>query len=113
LKETDTKHVRVTLGASLLCAASSLLAGAPAEVAGTRGEWRLNNGISSDTVRLTLTYRSPGRSFGWSNSQPLADLHGLALEQLHAARTQVMFTMPRDAGTFLFEGSLILGVGGG
>lgn len=64
------------------------------------GTWSLNNWTSGESVRLKLGYRKGGTRWQWGSDQLLADLHGLNVDQLHAAHTAVNFTMDRDAGQF-------------
>jgi hypothetical protein len=77
------------------------------------GTWSLNNWIPGDSVHLKLSYRKGTTRWQWGNDQPQADLLGLTSGQLHSPHADVSFTMKRDAGTFAFEGSMTLGVGGG
>ncbi len=78
-----------------------------------KGTWRLNNWVPGDAIYLKLSYRKASTRWEWGNDQPLADLPGLTAEQRHSPYSSVAFTLQRDAGTFSFEGSLTLGLGGG
>jgi hypothetical protein len=77
------------------------------------GTWRLNNWTPADGVQLTLSYRKGTSRWEWGSGQSLADLHGLTSDQLHATHAAVAFTLTRDAGTFTFEGTVLLGIGRG
>jgi hypothetical protein len=64
-------------------------------------------------VHLTLKQRTLTSRWEYSENQPLADLQGLTKAQLRSASADVKFTMDRDAGSFVFEGSVNLGIGSG
>ena len=106
-----TKMMRVGVG--LLVAASfdvALAVDAPKEV---RGTWSLNNWIPGSSVHLTMKHASGGSRWQWSTDHPVSDLRGLTREQLRSASVPVKFTLEKDAGTFTFEGSMMLGLGRG
>ena len=107
------RGIQAAMAGWLVCAGLSASAYA-AEIAGkVEGTWSLNNWIPGDTVHLKMKHHTTTTHWEWGTDQPLADLHGLTLDQLHAAHTPVTFTIQRDAGTFGCEGSLVVGVGGG
>jgi hypothetical protein len=101
------------VGGILLCAGSFLIAQARDDPKTLEGRWSINNWTPGDSLLLTMKYHAGTTRWEWGSSQPIADLHGLAREQLHAARASVKFTLERDAGTFAFEGAVTLGVGSG
>jgi len=103
----------LTLGAALLSVSLVPANEAPAEAPSVQGTWTLNNWTSHDAVSLTLSYRKGGTHWSWGSSQELAELKGLSSEQLHAMSTPATFALERDAGSFFFEGTLVLGVGHG
>lgn len=77
------------------------------------GTWSLNNWIPGDSVNLKLSYHNASTHWVWGNDQPIADLHGLTAEQLHATHAVVAFTIDRDAGSFSLKGTVTLGIGRG
>jgi hypothetical protein len=99
--------------AILLCAVASGTATAAEEPAALAGTWTLNNWTPGSSAHLTLSYRSGTTRWEWGSDQALADLRGLASDQLHAAHASVEFTLQRDAGAFGFEGTMVLGIGRG
>jgi len=99
------------IGGILLCAGSFLIAGASDAPPRFQGTWSLSNWTSGDSLRLTMKYHARNTHWEWGSSQPIADLRGLTFDQLHAARSAVKFTLERDAGTFAFEGAVMLGIG--
>lgn len=103
----------IKVGGILLCAGSFLIASASDDPPKLQGRWRLSNWTSGDSLHLTMKYRDRSTRWEWGSDQPIADLHGLTLEQLHTAHTPVKFTLARDAGTFAFEGTVMLGIGSG
>jgi hypothetical protein len=103
----------IKIGGILVCVGSLLIAQASDGPKTFQGQWRLNNWMPGDSLQLTMKYHAQSTRWEWGSSQPIADLHGLTLDQLHAARTTVRFTLERDAGTFVFEGTVTLGVGSG
>ena len=103
----------IKVGGILLCVGSFLIALASDEPKTFQGQWRLNNWMPGDSLQLTMKYHAKSTHWKWGSSQPIADLHGLTLDQLHAARAAVKFTLERDAGAFVFEGTVMLGVGSG
>ena len=103
----------IKLGGVLLCAGSFLIAHASDDPRRLQGKWSLSNWTTGDSVRLSMKYHARDTHWQWTSDQPIADLHGLALDQLHAARAQVRFTLERDAGAFAFEGTVMLGIGSG
>jgi hypothetical protein len=104
----------VVLGGLLLGAGVGLATLAANEAPPQKGTWSLNNWTAgSDSVQLEMKRKTMTSSWVWSSSQPIADLHGLTLGQLHAARESVSFTMDRDAGTLTFNGTVTLGIGRG
>ena len=78
-----------------------------------RGEWSLNNWTPGNAVNLKLGYRDGSRRWQWGSDQSLDDLHGLTREQLRDVHGTVAFSLKRDAGTFSFEGTTVLGIGHG
>src|SRR4029450_1247602 len=78
-----------------------------------KGAWSLNNWIPGSSVHLTMKHASGSSRWVWSTDHPVSDLRGLTREQLRSASATVKFTMERDAGTFEFEGSMMLGLGSG
>jgi hypothetical protein len=100
-------------GALLLASGLVRAAAAPENSHPFLGEWSLNNWTGGDGTQLKMSYRNATTHWQWASDQPLADLHGLTPENLRTLHTQVAFTMDRDAGKFVFEGSLTLGVGSG
>jgi len=102
-----------TIAGFVLCTAMGLAAGAADEAPPRMGTWSLNNWTPGDDVHLSLSYRNATTRWEWSSDQPVADLKGLTAEQRHAAHSSVAFTLQRDAGTFAFDGSVMLGIGRG
>lgn len=107
------RKVFATVVGSLLCAGLCSAAGVADETSPRMGTWSLNNWTPGDRVQLTLSYRNATTRWEWSSDQPIADLNGLTAEQLHAAHSSVAFALKRDAGTFAFDGSVMLGIGRG
>jgi len=107
------KQIFTTIGGLLLGAGLCLAAHAAGEAPAPAGTWKINNWTPGDALHLTLTYRKATTRWEWGNDQPIADLHGLTSQQLHAPHASVSFTLQRDAGTFAFEGTLMLGIGRG
>jgi hypothetical protein len=113
LNEVAVKNISLTIGGILLCAGLCLAARAADDAPPLKGTWSLSNWTSGDSLRLNLSYRNPTTRWEWGSDQPLLDLQGLTGEQLHSAHASVSFTLQRDAGTFAFEGTLLLGIGRG
>jgi hypothetical protein len=107
------RHVSATVVGFFLCAGLFMAAGAADETSPRLGTWSLNNWTPGDEVHLSLSYRNATTRWEWSSDQPVADLHGLTADQLHATHSTVAFTLHRDAGTFAFDGSVMLGIGRG
>jgi hypothetical protein len=107
------RHKAIAMCGTFLCAGMLLAADAAASVDRATGTWDLNNWTSGDTLHLTLKSRSGPSRWQWGSDQLISDLRGLTRDQLHAARASVTFTMVRDAGTFAFDGTVMLGIGRG
>lgn len=107
------KRLVMGIVALLLCAGASSGAEGPGGPKSYQGEWSLNNWKPGDSLRLELTRRTSTSSWTWSCDLPFSDLSGLTREQLRAARSAVSFTIDRDAGAFVFDGTVMLGLGGG
>jgi hypothetical protein len=107
------KKLATIVGGLVLGAGLCLAARAAEDAPPLTGTWSLNNWTPGDGVRLTLNYRKARTRWEWGSGQPIADLHGLTSDQLHAPHASVAFTLQRDAGTFTFEGTLLLGIGRG
>jgi hypothetical protein len=113
MREVAMRRFNYAVFGILLCAGLSPAAHAADESPARAGTWTLNNWTPGKTVHLTLSYRSGTTQWQWGNDQPIADLHGLSPDQLHAAHADVGFTLQRDAGTFGFQGAITLGLGRG
>jgi hypothetical protein len=107
------KHKSIAIAGLLLGAGLCLAARAAGDPPPVQGTWVLNNWVPGASVNLKLTRRVAGSTWEWGSDQPIADLHGMTRDQLHAPHASLSFTMDRDAGTFSFEGTLVLGVGRG
>lgn len=107
------KRFAILICGFLICAGLGSAAEAADEPKPLTGTWSLNNWIPGDSVHLTMTYRNAATRWQWGNDQPMTDLHGLTADQLHSTHASVAFTLQRDAGTFTFEGTLMLGIGRG
>jgi hypothetical protein len=107
------KAISSCVGGLLLCAALCLAARAADTAPSCAGTWSLNNWSPGDSLRLSLSYSNATTRWRWGNDQRIADLRGLTSERLHSVHASVAFTLQRDAGTFNFEGTLMLGVGRG
>jgi hypothetical protein len=106
--------IAVVLGGLLVGASVGLATLAANETPPQKGTWSLNNWTAgSDSVQLEIKRTTMTSNWVWSSSQPIADLRGLTLDQLHAAHAAVSFTMNRDAGTLTFNGDVTLGLGRG
>lgn len=106
-----TRIVRLCAGLIVLASfAAAAATDAPSVVNGT---WSLNNWTPGSSVRLKMKHASGRSTWEWGTDQPLSDLDGLTREQLRAASAQVTFKLQRDAGTFTFRGSVMLGLGHG
>jgi hypothetical protein len=104
-------HARAAvIGAAIVVAC---VAAGASETQPRNGTWKINNWIPGDSVHLTLKQRTLTSRWEYSENQPLADLKGLTKAQLRSASADVKFTMARDAGSFVFEGSVNLGIGSG
>lgn len=103
----------VRLGALLLFTAAAAGTVPSHDGESVKGTWSLNNWIPGSSVHLTMKHASRGTHWQWGFDQPLSEFHGLTTAQLHAAGAPVKFTLARDAGSFTFEGSVMLGLGSG
>jgi hypothetical protein len=114
MKKGILVSIAVVLGGLLLGAGVGLATLAGGETPPQKGTWSLNNWTGGgDSLSLELKRRTVISNWVWGSSQPIADLHGLTREQLHAAHATVRFTIDRDAGTLTFDGTVTLGVGRG
>jgi hypothetical protein len=113
MKGVAMRTLSKIVGGLAVCALLCLAAGAADDNSPRLGTWSLNNWIPGDSVHLKLSYSKGTTRWQWGNDQPQDDLRGLTSGQLHAAHADVAFTLQRDAGTFAFTGSLMLGIGGG
>ena len=77
------------------------------------GEWSLNNWTSGNSLNLKLLYRDARTRWSWGSTQSLENLHGLTREQLQSLHAPVAFVLTHDAGTFSFEGTVVMGIGHG
>lgn len=107
------RHDTIKAGGILLCAGLFLAANAKDGDQRVRGTWSLNNWTSGDSLHLKLKHHNATTTWKWGVHQPISDLHGLTREQLHSAHAPVKFTLERDAGSFAFEGTVMLGIGSG
>lgn len=114
MKKKILISMAVVLGGLLLGAGLGLATLAAGRTPPQKGTWSLNNWTAGDeSISLELKRRAATSSWVWGSSQPIADLHGLTRDQLHAAHAKVSFTMDRDAGTLTFDGTVTLGIGRG
>lgn len=101
------------IAAAFLGGGLSLAAGLAGVFAATHGEWTINNWTLGEGMSLSLTHRTPTSRSQWTCNRSIAELEGLTREQLHAVHAPVAFRLRGDAGSFVFEGTLTLGVGRG
>ena len=101
------------IAVAFLGAGLSLAAGLAGVVAATKGEWTISNWTLGEGMSLSLTQRTPTSRSQWTSTRSLVELDGLTREQLHAVRAPVAFRLRGDAGTFVLEGTLTLGIGRG
>ena len=77
------------------------------------GDWSLNNWTSGNSFTLTLGFRDGRTRWSWSSTQSLDRFRGVTREQLQSLHAPVSFTLAHDAGTFFFDGTIVLGIGHG